>query len=951
MGGIEEGLLSESSEDIRVQISSSVTPAVVFSTFVAACGSLSYGFAIGYSSPAESGIMDDLGLSIAEYSVFGSILTFGGMMGALVSGRVADIVGRRIVSSPFSLMFIRLKLQLSVFEAVNNVASGNILHRRMDLNNFWEGYVANNLSCLKNALWLDIGRLSMGIGAGLHCYVAPIYIAEITPKHIRGAFAAIATVTVTFGFSLMFFIGNFIAWRMLAIVGALPCVIHIICLFLVPESPRWLAMVGKETGVEASLQFLRAKSDDIYSEAAQIKVRPYFHSVISYVNILFDIFYYLQDYTMTIQQQPQSRFCDLFDRKYAHPLIVRTDGFSSFASSVFKAAGFSVGIGSSVMAVIQLPSATVSVLLMDKLGRRPLLMVTAAGSCIGCILTSCGFLFQIYSASFSAGMGGTPWVIMSEIFPINIKGTGGSLVTLGNWFSSWIVTYAFNFLFQWSSAGVFFVFAAVCSLIIVFVVKLGQRSVDEEATDPLLDRSMNPCSEEDSEKKQSIHATPMVILSTFVAVLGSYVFGTAIGFSSPAECGIMRDLSLSLAQYSLFGSILTIGAMIGAVMSGNTADFLGRRAAMGFAETFCVIGWLAILFAKNALLLDIGRFSVGYGIGVISYVVPVYVAEITPPNLRGAFTAANQLMICIGSSVMFVIGNFLSWRTLALSGVIACLLQIIGLFIIPESPRWLAKINRWKDCETSLQRLRGEDSNVSEEAAEIREYTETLQRISETRLMDLFQLKYAHALIVGVGLMVLQQFGGVNAIAYYASAIFELAGFSGKTGTLAMVVIQVPMQVMGTLLMDKSGRRPLLMISAAGTCLGCFLVALSFLLQGLEVWKSSPFLAFLGVLIFTGSFSIGVGAIPWIIMSEIFPINVKGVAGSLVTVVNWLGSWIISYSFNFLTQWISSQGTFLMFSIVSGFTVLFVAKLVPETKGRTLEEIQASMVLFSRRER
>lgn len=195
--------------------------------------------------------------------------------------------------------------------------------------------------------------------------------------------------------------------------------------------------------------------------------------------------------------------------------------------------------------------------------------------------------------------------------------------------------------------------------------------------------------------------------------------------------------------------------------------------------------------------------------------------------------------------------------------------------------------------------------------------------------------------------MVLQQFGGVNGIAYYASAIFESAGFSSRIGTIGMVVVQVPMTLVGVLLMDKSGRRPLLMISAAGTCLGCFLIGLSFLLQALELWKElTPIFALVGVLVFTGSFSLGMGGIPWVIMSEVFPINMKGLAGSLVTVVNWLGSWIVSYAFNFLMDW-SSEGTFFMFSIVCGLTVLFVAKLVPETKGRTLEEIQASMNPFT----
>ncbi|CAN1232878.1 Sugar transporter ERD6-like 5 [Linum perenne] len=423
-------------------------------------------------------------------------------------------------------------------------------------------------------------------------------------------------------------------------------------------------------------------------------------------------------------------------------------------------------------------------------------------------------------------------------------------------------------------------------------------------------------------------ASAMLVLSTMVAVSGSYVFGTAIGYSSPTQSGIMDDLSLSVAEYSLFGSILTIGAMIGAVMSGRIADCIGRRGLMAFSEAFCIIGWLAIAFSQVPWCLDAGRLLVGYGMGLLSYVVPVFIAEITPKNLRGAFTTVHQLMICLGVSFTYLIGSFVSWRILALIGAVPCMIQLLGLFFIPESPRWLAKVGRGKECEAALQKLRGKNSDISDEAAEIRDYTETVERLSEsTSVFELFQRKYAHSLLVGVGLMVLQQFGGVNAIAFYASSIFVSAGFSGSIGTIAMVIVQV---------------------SAAGTCLGCFLVALSFLLQGLRVWTDiSPFFALFGVLVFTGSFSLGMGGIPWVIMSEVFPINMKGSAGSLVTLVSWLGSWVVSYAFNFMMGW-SSSGTFFMFSCIGGVTVVFVLKLVPETKGRTLEEIQASMNPFSR---
>ncbi|XP_056699813.1 sugar transporter ERD6-like 5 isoform X3 [Spinacia oleracea] len=364
---------------------------------------------------------------------------------------------------------------------------------------------------------------------------------------------------------------------------------------------------------------------------------------------------------------------------------------------------------------------------------------------------------------------------------------------------------------------------------------------------------------------------------------------------------------------------------------------------MAFSELLCLAGNLAIVFAKVAWLLDIARLLIGVGIGIISYVVPVYVAEITPKNLRGVFTAAHQLMICCGVSTMWLAGNILHWRILALIGIVPSVLQFLGVFFIPESPRWLAKNSRWGECEDVLKHLRGQHVDTSAEATEIREYTETLQHLSEAKFLDLFQKEYTRSLIVGVGLMVFQQFGGVNGIVFYASSIFQSAGFSERVGTIAMVTLQVPMTVVGTLLMDKSGRRPLLMISAAGTCLGCFLTGLSFLLQDLHMGNTeAPILALIGVLMFTAFFSLGMGGAPWVIMSEIFPINVNGSAGSLVTVVNWLGSWIISFAFNFLMSW-SSPGTFFLFCVICGLTVVFVAMLVPETKDRTLEEIQASM--------
>ncbi|GKV08908.1 hypothetical protein SLEP1_g20479 [Rubroshorea leprosula] len=462
-------------------------------------------------------------------------------------------------------------------------------------------------------------------------------------------------------------------------------------------------------------------------------------------------------------------------------------------------------------------------------------------------------------------------------------------------------------------------------------------------------RNLNVGGSEDSDvqpRPSHSKATVTVVISTVVAVCGSYCYGSAVGYSAPVESEIMEDLGLSVAAYSLFGSIMTIGGMLGAVFSGKIADLIGRLRTMWLSELFCTAGWLAIAFAKDVWWLDIGRLLLGFGIGIITYVVPVYIAEITPKDLRGGFAFANQLMNTIGFAIVYFVGTMISWRALALISAIPCIVQIIGLFFTPESPRWLAKVGMDKEFEAALQRLRGKDTDISEEASDIKDYLEISQEEPQARFLDLFERRYANSLFVGVGLMMLQQFQGTSALAYYSGTIYEDAGLSSSFGMRISAAIQIPVAVMGLLLMDKSGRRPLLLVSATGMFLCFILLGLSFSFKGLPHLKEfTPILALIAILGLSAANTIGMAGIPWIIMSEIFPLNVKASAGSLVTFVNWSCSWIITYAFNFMLEW-STAGTIYIFSGVSAVTVLFIAKFVPETKGRTLEEIQASMTGF-----
>lgn len=361
-----------------------------------------------------------------------------------------------------------------------------------------------------------------------------------------------------------------------------------------------------------------------------------------------------------------------------------------------------------------------------------------------------------------------------------------------------------------------------------------------------------------------------------------------------------------------------------------------------------IIGWLLISFAKDSSFLYMGRLLEGLGVGIISYTVPVYIAEIAPQNLRGGLGAVNQLSVTIGIMIAYLLGMFVNWRALAVIGILPCTILIPGLFFIPESPRWLAKMGMMDDFEVSLQVLRGFDTDITLELNEIkRSVANSSSRRTLMRFQDLWQRRYRVPLMIGIGLLVLQQASGINGILFYASSIFKAAGISSSNiVTCGLGAIQVIATGVNTWLLDKAGRRIFLIISTSGMSASLTLVSASFLLkdstpEGSHLHSMLSMLALVGLVAFVISFSLGIGAIPWVIMSEILPVNIKGLGGSVATLANWLTAFIITMTATLLLNW-STGGTFAVYALVSVFSLLFVIAWVPETKGRTLEEIQWS---------
>ncbi|XP_021667495.1 sugar transporter ERD6-like 6 isoform X3 [Hevea brasiliensis] len=416
-----------------------------------------------------------------------------------------------------------------------------------------------------------------------------------------------------------------------------------------------------------------------------------------------------------------------------------------------------------------------------------------------------------------------------------------------------------------------------------------------------------------------------VVACVMIVALGPIQFGFTSGYSSPTQTAITEDLGLSVSESLMIAAIPNI------------------------------IGWLAISFARDASFLYMGRLLEGFGVGIISYTVPIYIAEIAPQNLRGALGSVNQLSVTLGIMLAYLLGLFVQWRILAVLelgpnsfvGILPCTVLIPGLFFIPESPRWLAKMGMTEDFEASLQVLRGFDMDISLEVNEIKRAVASTSRRTTIRFAELKRRRYWLPLMIGIGLLVLQQLSGINGVLFYSSTIFETAGINNSNAaTFGLGAIQVIATGVTTWLVDKAGRRLLLIVSSTGMALSLLLVAVSFFVRDFVSDETSLYnilgiLSVVGVVGMVVAFSLGMGPIPWIIMSEILPINIKGLAGSVATLANWFMSFVVTMTANLLLDW-SGGGTFTIYMIVCALTIAFATIWVPETKGRTLEEIQSS---------
>jgi sugar porter (SP) family MFS transporter len=430
-----------------------------------------------------------------------------------------------------------------------------------------------------------------------------------------------------------------------------------------------------------------------------------------------------------------------------------------------------------------------------------------------------------------------------------------------------------------------------------------------------------------------------------IAAIGGFLFGYDTGVIGGALLFMKKDLGLKThGQQQLTVAILLLGAIAGALIAGWSADRISRRRTKMIAGCVYVIGAIGCALAQSYWQILAGRFWLGLAVGCASFVGPMYIAELVPPRIRGGFVSFNQLMITSGILIAYIVdwgfaGFANNWRWMFALAVVPGAALAIGMYFMPFSPRWLIDKGREDDARKVLEKYRFEDDDVDAEIKEIKDVAE-----QEFSLRELLGKAVRRMMVVGIALAVFQQIVGINTVIYYAPTILKFAG-QHNTGALTQSVYigctNVFFTIVAILLLDKLGRRFFLI--AGTSILTVALVGLGIFFASSSIQHSVGWLALVCLLVYIMGFAMGLGPVFWLMISEIFPLQMRGPAMAVCTMFNWGLNFAISYTFLTLTDSITKQGTFWLYAFFGVCAVIFFATVVPETKDRSLEQIQADL--------
>ena len=434
-----------------------------------------------------------------------------------------------------------------------------------------------------------------------------------------------------------------------------------------------------------------------------------------------------------------------------------------------------------------------------------------------------------------------------------------------------------------------------------------------------------------------------VYLAAAFAALGGLLFGYDTGVISGAELFIRKDFTLSTFALEVIVSGVLAGASVGALAGGRLADLFGRRKLLIATAIIFATGAILCAAAPSPMILVVGRIVVGLGIGLSSSTVPVYISEVAPADARGWQVSLFQLAVTVGILfaylVDFAFAQIQSWRWMFGLALVPAAIFGLGMLFLPESPRWLLRTGQREIARATLARVRG----TPDVAREILEIEQSLAHAEgKGRLSDLLEPSLRPALIVGIGLAVFQQITGINTVIYYAPVIIQSAGISSASGailaTAGIGLVNVLMTIVAMRLIDRVGRRPLLLTGIGGMVVTLGLLGLVF--RAANHTSALAWLAVISMMAYVASFAISLGPIFWLLISEIYPLKIRNSAEGMAATFNWGSNLVIALTFLTLVERMGPSWTFWLYGLSAVAAGIFSYYFVPETKGRTLEEIE-----------
>ncbi|XP_026322836.1 facilitated trehalose transporter Tret1-2 homolog [Hyposmocoma kahamanoa] len=410
------------------------------------------------------------------------------------------------------------------------------------------------------------------------------------------------------------------------------------------------------------------------------------------------------------------------------------------------------------------------------------------------------------------------------------------------------------------------------------------------------------------------------------------------------------EFLLDTKDSGLVSSILAIGAAIAALPVGVLAQKIGRRPTILILSIPFMLNWLLIIFANGAGMLIAARFFAGLGTGGICVAAPMYIGEIAETSIRGALGAFFQLFLTVGILFTFVVGGWTHWRTLSIISAVFPPLLVIVFWWMPETPQYLLGMNRRRDAEKVLRWLRGPNAELSGELEDMQKEVDDAARQSASIATMLKNRATLMAFICSLGLMFFQQFSGINAVIFYTNNIFQSAGSNihPTIATIIVGVVQTIATVLSSLLIERAGRKLLLLQSCIIMGINLIILGIYFKLQEAKYNVSSVgWIPLVCLILFIISFSLGFGPIPWMMMAELFPVEYRGTASGITVIMNWCLVFIVTLCFPIMKEAIGIYSCFWFFAGFMVVCTFFVLFLIPETKGKTVAQIQA--ILAGRR--